>query len=206
MKGVFFILFGLMFFKSFCQVLPPGFELNIEKGNISIASAQKDYDFISLVFDKNVKYKAERYFSIKREDGSYRNARVFAGQQRDFGPSAVIENGMIVYQIEEVKIGEVVSLLIRKKSTGNIMTLFFRCKSKFQHSDLLKLNNLQFKKGVFFFDYCTTINKYGLLHNMSNELSFDNGKYAAEGVIDIKKFRVRIKKLNRIIRKTSCFE
>lgn len=204
MKGNTIALFYLIFTQGFCQVLPPGFELNMEEEVTSIASQHEDYDFVSLVFDKNIGFEPEHYFTIKNDEGAYTYASTFAGQHRPFGPWSITKNNIWIGFFEKVNAGQLVSLIIREKRTGKIMALFLRSKSKIEHSQLIKLNNIQFKEGNFFFDYCTTYRKYTLPYSLNDRITFNKGKYAGDKVIDINRYTIRVKKLNKILKKTGC--
>jgi len=190
---------SLIVYHGLGQEPPPGYELSTGKNISSIASAYFEYEFVSPVFSSTIKKELNSYFEEKGAHG-YRYS--FKG---DLNPSFTGDEDIIIYS-GPAKKGQLASLMIREKQSGRIMALFFRINKRFDMNGRseIKLANLKFKEGSFFFDYCSAVKKYDLPYGMSDRISSGKKKYATDKVIDIKKFKVRMKKLNRILRKTNC--
>lgn len=201
-KIIYLWMFFLLLAKSYAQEPPAAFDVYHGENKHSISLEHTAYDFFTPVF-MGVIYKANKIkdsFDVIDTNNGYPKFRLSSKNLEvdGFGKEKISISSLSAQK------GEVVSLSIREKKSKKVMNLFFRLNRRWYLDDEIKLKNIEFKKGNYFFDLCKTIEKYTYserIKSLTNDYSY-HSKYITDK--DIKDHKISIKKLNKLLKKYNC--
>ena len=117
------------------------------------------------------------------------------------------ENYLLIDLPKLIGKGEIYSLHVIEKATGNLMSLFVRSGEEMDFGYSIAISDFRFQTGNYFYDQCTVRRKYRDETIADQDFLTYQNRSGIEQMISLKdcrKHNVSLRRLNRFLRKTNC--
>ncbi|MEL6558118.1 MAG: hypothetical protein AAFQ94_08035 [Bacteroidota bacterium] len=169
------------------------------------AELEEKYLFVSLFYAEQISTE-DIQNAVNTEKEGLKRAPEFSATS-SLKKHRSYENYLIINLPQLIRKGEMYSLHVIEKATGELMSVFVRSGEEMDFGYSIAISDFRFEGGNYFYDQCTSRRKYRDETIADQSFLTYQNRSRIEQMISLKdsrKHNVSIRKLNRFLRKTNC--
>ncbi len=183
-------------------LMPPSIWIEFQEQKIEGEVFKHQYNFMIQPITGGIKKNKMVTTPIDFKSSSY--SAVY-----DYGLRIDLETITAQHEHLYPKKGDVAGMYIQDIKSGKTMRLFIRfCHDLYRGAEI-PLRGLEFREGAFFYDMCHSQPKYQVMFKALCPEHFQPGEYVFDPFLELGNYethKVRLSKLNKILKKYDCHD
>jgi hypothetical protein len=177
------VLFSMI---SLAQEPPPYFKFAYSKIDSDKDSLLSRYEFTTFIFRDSV-------YAVNSPELDWEKEMLIWNLDDEF-----MSMYMYGHEVRLPQRGDIIMLGLKRKRVEESMKIFIRVTKNFRYKEEIRLNNLQFKEGTYFFDMCASKKKYKIPEGGTGQTEI--------AIRNVRKRSVSTAKLNELLKQHACLE